>query len=75
MLITHSNEEGFDFLSFNLRHYGGKLLIKPQKQNVLDFCKKVGKTLKQMRGAKQEDVIKVLNPLLRGFANYPLHDF
>jgi RNA-directed DNA polymerase len=65
-----SMEEGFDFLSFNLRHYGGKLLIKPQKQKVLDFCKKVGKTLKQMKGAKQEEVIKVLNPLLRGFANY-----
>lgn len=65
-----SIEEGFDFLSFNLRHYGGKLLIKPQKQKVLDFCKEVGKTIKKMKGAKQEDVIKVLNPLLRGFANY-----
>jgi RNA-directed DNA polymerase len=65
-----SMEEGFDFLSFNLRHYSGKLLVKPQKQKVLDFCKKVGKTLKQMQGASSEDVINTLNPLLRGFANY-----
>lgn len=56
-----SMEEGFDFLSFNLRHYNGKLLIKPQKRKVLDFCKKVGKTLKQMKGAKQEDIINTLN--------------
>ncbi|WP_084639748.1 reverse transcriptase domain-containing protein [Geitlerinema sp. PCC 9228] len=35
-----SMEEGFDFLGFNLRHYGGQLLIKPQKKKVLAFCKK-----------------------------------
>lgn len=63
-------EEGFDFLGFNLRHYGGKLLIKPQKQKVLDFCKKVGKTISKLNAATQEDLIKTLNPLLRGFANY-----
>ena len=65
-----SMEEGFDFLGFNLRHYGGKLLIKPQKKKVLTFCKKIGETLKKMKARTQEDVIKVLNPLLRGFANY-----
>ena len=65
-----SMEEGFDFLGFNLRHYSGKLLIKPQKKKVLAFCKKIGETLKKMKARTQEDVIKVLNPLLRGFANY-----
>ncbi|WP_232225261.1 group II intron reverse transcriptase/maturase [Dactylococcopsis salina] len=63
-------EEGFDFLGFNLRHYGGKLLIKPQKKKVLAFCKKIGETLSKMKACTQEEVIKVLNPLLRGFANY-----
>ena len=29
-----SMEEGFDFLGFNLRHYSGKLMIKPQKKKV-----------------------------------------
>ena len=65
-----SMEEGFDFLGFNLRHYNGKLLIKPQKKKVLAFCKKIGETLNNMKACTQEEVIKVLNPLLRGFANY-----
>jgi RNA-directed DNA polymerase len=63
-------KDGFNFLGFNLRHYNGKLLIKPQKEKVLAFCKKIGKTLSEMKARTQEDVIKTLNPLLRGFANY-----
>lgn len=63
-------DDGFDFLGFNLRHYNGKLLIKPQKKKVLAFCKKIGTTLSQMKTNTQEEVITALNPLLRGFANY-----
>ncbi|MDF5728009.1 MAG: group II intron reverse transcriptase/maturase [Rhizonema sp. PD38] len=63
-------KDGFNFLGFNLRQYNGKLLIKPQKEKVLDFCKKVGDTLSRMKTHTQEDVILELNPLLRGFANY-----
>jgi hypothetical protein len=38
--------DGFDFLDFNHRHYNhrhynGKLLIKPTKKKVLDFCKRI----------------------------------
>ena len=62
--------DGFDFLGFNLRHYNGKLLIKPQKEKVLAFCKKIGDTLSDMKANTQEQVINKLNPLLRGFANY-----
>jgi RNA-directed DNA polymerase len=63
-------DDGFNFLGFNLRQYKGKLLIKPQKEKVLGFCKKIGKTLSEMKARTQEDVITKLNPLLRGFANY-----
>ncbi|NES70133.1 MAG: group II intron reverse transcriptase/maturase [Okeania sp. SIO2D1] len=63
-------KDGFEFLGFNLRHYNDKLLIKPQKEKVLAFCKKIGKTLAQMKAKTQKEVIKTLNPLLRGFANY-----
>jgi RNA-directed DNA polymerase len=63
-------DTGFNFLGFNLRHYKGKLLIKPQKEKVLAFCKKIGETLSNMKAATQKDVIEKLNPLLRGFANY-----
>ncbi|NET11462.1 MAG: group II intron reverse transcriptase/maturase [Okeania sp. SIO1H6] len=67
--IIHIND-GFDFLGFNLRHYNGKFLIKPQKEKVLAFCKKIGQILSQMKTSTQEQVIATLNPLLRGFANY-----
>lgn len=68
-LIT-SMEEGFDFLGFNHRHYNGKLLIKPSKEKVLNFCKRIGTEIKALNGVEQEVVIKKLNPILRGFANY-----
>ncbi len=68
-LIT-SLEDGFDFLGFNSRHYGGKLLIKPSKKKVLTFCKRIGKEVRNLNGAEQENLIKTLNPILRGFANY-----
>ncbi len=63
-------KDGFNFLGFNLRQYGGKLLIKPQKEKVLASCKKIKETLSNMKAHTQEDVIKKLNPLIRGFANY-----
>lgn len=63
-------DDGFNFLGFHLRQYKGKLLIKPQKEKVLAFCKKIKETLSHMKTRTQEDVIKELNPLLGGFANY-----
>lgn len=68
-LIT-SMEDGFDFLGFNHRHYNGKLLIKPSKKDVLKFWKGIGKIIKNMNGCEQDVVIKKLNSILRGFANY-----
>jgi RNA-directed DNA polymerase len=68
-LIT-SMEDGFNFLGFNHRHYNGKLLIKPAKKKILDFCKRLGREIKALNGYEQESVIKKLNPILRGFANY-----
>jgi RNA-directed DNA polymerase len=65
-----SMEDGFDFLGFNHRHYNGTILIKPSKQKVLDFCKRIGKEIKDLNGSEQEIVIRKLNPILRGFANY-----
>ncbi len=68
--IITSMEDGFDFLGFNSRHYDGKLLIKPSKKKVLAFCKRIGEEVKSLNGAEQEVLIKKLNPILRGFANY-----
>ncbi len=70
--ITHINE-GFDFLGQNIRKYNGKLLIKPSKANVKAFLGKVREIVKRRKAAKQADLIKQLNPLIRGWANYHRH--
>jgi RNA-directed DNA polymerase len=70
--VTHI-EEGFDFLGQNIRKYNGKLLIKPSKKNVKNFLGKVRKVLKKHKTAKQENVIRELNPIIRGWANYHRH--
>jgi RNA-directed DNA polymerase len=70
--VTHI-EEGFDFLGQNVRKYNGKVLIKPSKKNVKNFLEKVRKVLKKHKSARQETVIKALNPIIRGWANYHRH--
>ena len=67
--ITHI-DEGFDFLGVNIRKYNGKLLIKPSKKNVKAFLDKVRNAIKGNKTAKQINLIKMLNPIIRGWANY-----
>ena len=59
-------EEGFDFLGWNVRKYGEKLLIKPAKKNVQTFLRKILRIFKENRTAKQENLIRLLNPVIRG---------
>jgi RNA-directed DNA polymerase len=68
--VITSMEDGFNFLGFNSRHYKGKLLIKPSKKKVLAFCKRLGEEIKNLSSVEQEVLIRKLNPILRGFANY-----
>ena len=66
-------EEGFDFLGWNVRKYGEKLLIKPAKKNVQAFLRKIRRIFKENRTAKQENVIRLLNPVIRRWADYHKH--
>lgn len=70
--ITHI-EQGFDFLGQNVRKYSGKLLIKPAKKNVKAFFQKVREIVKGHKTATQLKVIRELNPVIRGWANYHRH--
>lgn len=70
--IVHISD-GFNFLGFNLRQYQGKLLIKPQKQKVLEFLQSIRDWLSTNRAVEQKIVIEQLNPKLRGFGNYYRH--
>ncbi len=68
-IITHI-KDGFDFLGWNVRKYKSKLIIKPSKPNVQRFMSKIRQTIKLLRTAKQEALIRTLNPKIRGWANY-----
>lgn len=74
-LITHIRD-GFDFLGFNIRKYNRpsekkeKLLIKPSKKSVSKLIDSLSDTIKGMRTSKQEDIIRVMNPKIKGWAYY-----
>lgn len=70
--ITHI-EDGFDFLGQNLRKYGDKLLITPSKKNMHAFLEKVRGTIRSNRAVRQEYLIRLLNPIIRGWAYYHRH--
>src|SRR5260370_27899162 len=63
-------DQGFDFLGWNFRKYSGTLLIKPSKKNAQAFYRKVVETISGNKTVKQEDLIRLLNPKLRGWAQY-----
>ena len=70
--VTHI-DEGFDFLGWNIRKYNGKLLMKPSKANVKAHLDKIREVIKGNKTAKQANLIRLLNPILRGWANYHRH--
>jgi RNA-directed DNA polymerase len=70
--ITHI-DEGFDFLGFNVRKYGGKLLIKPAKKGIKVFLREIQGNIKRLCSAKVDSLIRVLNQKIRGWANYYRH--
>jgi len=65
--------KGFDFLGWNIRKYNGKLLMKPSKANVKAHLDKIREVIKANKAAKQANLIRLLNPVLRGWANYHSH--
>ena len=68
-VITHI-EDGFDFLGCNIRWYKDKLLTKPSKKNYKAIVSKVREIIKQNPSMKQEDLIRKLNPVIRGWVNF-----
>jgi RNA-directed DNA polymerase len=63
-------DEGFDFLGFNVRRYGDKLLIKPSKAAQRRLRERLRAEMRALRGANALAVIRKINPILRGWAAY-----
>ncbi|WP_335645041.1 group II intron reverse transcriptase/maturase [Arthrobacter dokdonensis] len=63
-------DQGFDFLGFNIRRYGGKLLIKPSPAAVHRMRQRLTSEVHDLRGFNAETVIRRLNPIIRGWSAY-----
>jgi RNA-directed DNA polymerase len=71
-VVTHI-DDGFDFLGFNIKSYKGKVLTKPQKTGIASVLKKIKNIIKKIPQAKQENLIRLLSPVIRGWGNYYSH--
>ena len=67
--ITHV-DDGFDFLGINVRKFKGKCITKPSKKSVKSFLANIREVIKSNPTAKTENLIHLLNPKIRGWANY-----
>jgi RNA-directed DNA polymerase len=70
--ITHINQ-GFDFLGQQVRSFGGKLVIQPSKKNTHTFLDKIRQLIKANSNVDQATLIRRLNPVIKGWANYHRH--
>lgn len=70
-------EPGFDFLGFNIKQYpdnntrlGFKTIIQPSEKSVRQHVQELREIVKAHKSAKTVDLIKKLNPVIRGWVNY-----
>ena len=69
--ITHLEEQGVDFLGFNIRRYAnGKLLTKPSNDAVRRIRKRLSTEVRALRGSNADTVIAKLNPIINGWSAY-----
>jgi RNA-directed DNA polymerase len=71
--ITHITE-GFNFLGQNIRRFPkGKLIITPTKEAVKSVKEKLKDIFVKHRGSQAAILIRNLNPVITGWANYHRH--
>src|SRR5207237_2511534 len=63
-------ETGFDFLGANIRKYNGTLLMKPSHASVKGFLGSIRGAIRAHAGGALRELIRLLNPRIRGWANY-----
>jgi RNA-directed DNA polymerase len=75
--LKNEDKTGFNFLGFSINQYPEETrarkyitLIKPSLESQKRHRKTIGEKLKQVTADTQEEVINVLNPIIRGWCNY-----
>jgi RNA-directed DNA polymerase len=63
-------DEGFNFLGFNVRRYGNKLLIKPSTEAVRRLRRRLSALMRALRGSNAQAVLRAINPIVRGWSAY-----
>lgn len=66
-------KHGFTFLGQTFRKHGNTLHITPSKESVQSLIRNVGDIIRKHVSAPIEALIKKLNAVLRGWANYHRH--
>jgi RNA-directed DNA polymerase len=71
--IIH-REKGFNFLGFSIQQFRSKArsicLAKPSKKSIHRLLRNIKDILANNKQAKVDDIIKRLNPIIRGWGNY-----
>ena len=67
--VTHIGS-GIDFLGFNIRQHQGRTFCFPEKEKVLAKLREIRAWLKRNQCATPENVIRYLNPIIRGIGNF-----
>jgi RNA-directed DNA polymerase len=68
--VVHLGKDGFDFLGFHVRRYGGKLLIKPSKAAMGRIRIRLAAEMRALRGSNARAVLATIVPIVRGWAAY-----
>ena len=71
-LVTHISD-GFSFLGWTFRKFSGKLLIKPSNDSQKDIMEKIREVIQKAKAWDQDRLIRILNPKIRGWAQYHSH--
>ena len=67
--ITHV-KDGFNFLGWNIRKRKEKLIIQPSKASYKSISEKIRTIIKKQKTITQDSLIKIINPIIRGWCNY-----
>ena len=71
--VNANISDGFTFLGWTFRKFKGKLLIKPSKESQKSVIAKIRDVIQRGKAWDQGRLIRILNPIIKGWAQYHNH--